>query len=309
MAGSGLSRDANPHGNSRHGCPVIPARTPGPGRDVSRALSHEEPLWRWSVNKVTDGKEEKWQMLGDAASPKYERASSRARQARKRGSGCGCRGNIPEGSQKRNWSTFEQMFSGSRGSFVRMAYRILQNKEDAEDAVQDALVSSYVHLGSFKGRSALKTWFTRIVLNAALMIRRKRKPAAVDSVSEWATDARSPWVEAIPSPEPDPENSCAKSETLGVIEELIAQLKPTLRQALTMSWFEEMPASKACAFLGVSTATFKARLFRARKQLISEARRSLAPLSSKTALHSSSNKIALAAAAPAQIGPAGTELR
>jgi RNA polymerase sigma-70 factor (ECF subfamily) len=47
-----------------------------------------------------------------------------------------------------------------------MAYTILRNKEDAEDAVQDALLSAYVHLRAFEGRSALTTWFSRIVLNA-----------------------------------------------------------------------------------------------------------------------------------------------
>jgi RNA polymerase sigma-70 factor (ECF subfamily) len=190
-----------------------------------------------------------------------------------------------------------------------MAYGILQNKEDAEDAVQDALVSSYVHLRSFKGRSALKTWFTRIVINAALMIRRKRKPAEMDSEPEWAIHASSHWMEVIPSREPDPETSCGKSETLRVIEELIAQLRPTLRQALTLSWFEEIPVGQAPALLGVSTATFKARLFRARRQLISQARRSLTCRSLRTTPHPSSNKVILAATMPAQTGFAETRLR
>jgi RNA polymerase sigma-70 factor, ECF subfamily len=221
------------------------------------------------VNNATIGRDERHQKLGDVI------ASSRARQTRTRGSECGWRGDIFKTPDERNWSAFERMYAGSRRSFVTMAYGILQNKEDAEDAVQDALVSSYVHLSSFKGRSALKTWFTRIVINAALMIRRKRKPAEMDSEPEWAIHASSHWMEAIPSPEPDPETSCGKSETLRVIEELIAQLRPTLRQALTLSWFKEIPVGKAPALLGVSTATFKARLFRARRQLISQARRSL----------------------------------
>jgi RNA polymerase sigma factor (sigma-70 family) len=83
---------------------------------------------------------------------------------------------------------FEQMFVASRKQFVAMAYSILRNTEDAEDAVQNAFISGYLHLRNFQGRSALKTWFTRVVLNAALMIRRKRKPVQLVSAPEWATE-------------------------------------------------------------------------------------------------------------------------
>src|SRR5260370_26199981 len=68
---------------------------------------------------------------------------------------------------------FREMFVAYRPKFVAMAHAILRNREDAEDAVQNAFVSGYLHLRSFEGRSALTTWFTRIVFNAALMIRRK----------------------------------------------------------------------------------------------------------------------------------------
>src|SRR5215471_1388269 len=123
---------------------------------------------------------------------------------------------------------FHKMFAASRPKFVAMAYSILRNIEDAEDAVQNAFLSGYLHLRNFQGRSALKTWFTRVVLNAALMIRRKRKPAQLVSAPEWAAEENEPWFERIPSAEPDPETSCANAEALGLIEELAAQLRPPL---------------------------------------------------------------------------------
>src|SRR5215469_12385955 len=83
---------------------------------------------------------------------------------------------------------FEQMFVASRKQFVAMAYSILRNTEDAEDAVQNAFLSGYLHLRNFQGRSALKTWFTRVVLNAALMIRRKRKLVQLVSSREWVAE-------------------------------------------------------------------------------------------------------------------------
>lgn len=73
--------------------------------------------------------------------------------------------------------SFARMYSELRRSFEATAYSILGNKEDAEDAVQDALVSGYANLQKFEGRSKLATWFTRIVVNSSLMLRRKRKVA------------------------------------------------------------------------------------------------------------------------------------
>ena len=60
------------------------------------------------------------------------------------------------------------------GRLQRTALAILRNKEDAEDAVQDALCRAYIRLQSFQGKSSLSTWLTRIVINSALMIRRRR---------------------------------------------------------------------------------------------------------------------------------------
>jgi hypothetical protein len=64
---------------------------------------------------------------------------------------------------------FQEMVLTSRPRFVTLAQAILRNREDAIDAVQNALLSGYLHLPSFEGRSALTTWFTRIVANPALI--------------------------------------------------------------------------------------------------------------------------------------------
>jgi RNA polymerase sigma-70 factor (ECF subfamily) len=93
------------------------------------------------------------------------------------------------------------MFVASRQQFVAMAYSIVRNTEGADDAVQNAFISGYLHLCNFQGRSALKTWFTRVVLNAALMIRRKRKAVQLISATEWASEEGGHWMDAIPSPQ------------------------------------------------------------------------------------------------------------
>ena len=181
--------------------------------------------------------------------------------------------------------TLQEMFLASRPKFVAMAYSILRNKEDAEDAVQDAVLSAYVHLRNFEGRSAFTTWFTRIVLNAALMILRKRTNSRIDSLPEPPTADQIPWTEWIPASQPDPEMACAGRETLQLIDALLAKMNPVLRQAFTMTYYHEMSSREACVLLNVSTGTFKSRLFRARRHLINLAQRSLvAPI--RRAAHS-----------------------
>jgi len=156
-----------------------------------------------------------------------------------------------------------------------MAYSILRNKEDAEDAVQDAVLSAYVHLRKFEGRSAFTTWFTRIVLNAALMVLRKRTNSRIGFLPESNTSDEIPWTERIPASQPDPEMVCAEGETFQFIDVLLGKMSPALRQSFTMTYYDEMSSREACTLLGVSIGTFKSRVFRARRHLMAQAQRSL----------------------------------
>lgn len=178
---------------------------------------------------------------------------------------------------------FEEMFLASRPKFVASAYSILRNREDAEDAVQNAFVSGYLHLRSFEGRSALRTWFTRIVLNAALMLQRKRKPLKFQPFPEnsdaWEVD----WTETIPASGPDPEMLHAEREALTRINAILERLNPALRQAFKLTYYDELSVPEACALLGISAGTFKARLFRARRRLLDQTKRAfVAPIHNTT---------------------------
>jgi RNA polymerase sigma-70 factor, ECF subfamily len=173
------------------------------------------------------------------------------------------------------WNVVLEMILASRPKFVRIAYDILRNKEDAEDAVQDASLSAYLHLSTFEGRSAFGTWFTRIVLNAALVIRRKRKRSRIEFFPESCTTDQIHWMEQVPAAQPDPEMSWAEAETFELIDDLLLKMNPLLRQAFTMTYYEEMSNEEACALLGVKRTTFKSRLSRARQQLMNQAGRFL----------------------------------
>src|SRR5260370_10529631 len=188
----------------------------------------------------------------------------------------------PEGWE---WEAVQEMFLALRSRFVGLAYTILRNRDDAEDAVQDAFLLACRHLRTFEGRSTFTTWFTRIVVNAALMMRRKRKPSWTQLHPESRTMDDTPWTERIPASQPDPEMVCAEGETLQLMDVLLGNMSPILRQSFTMTYYDELTSREACTVLGVSIGTFKSRIFRARRHLMHLAQRSLvAPI--RRAAHS-----------------------
>ena len=82
-------------------------------------------------------------------------------------------------------------------------------------------------------------------------------------------------MERIPDSQPDPEMVCAEGKTFRLINGVLGGMKPVLRKAFKMSYYDEMSIPEACAWLGVSTGAFKARLFRALRHLSNEANRFL----------------------------------
>jgi RNA polymerase sigma-70 factor, ECF subfamily len=208
--------------------------------------------------------------------------------------------------QGHEWEAVQEMFLASRRRFVRLAYAILRNKEDAEDAVQDAFLSACLHLRNFEGRSALTTWFTRIVLNASLVIRRKRKTSRINSFPKSSKTDDIHWTETILAPQPDPEMLYTEKEAFQLIDGLVKEMSPILRQALTTTYYNEKSNKEACALLGVKKGTFKSRLSRATRLLTNQAKRSVVtPI--RRAAHSTfipgRNDFQTLAARPPQVSP------
>ena len=162
--------------------------------------------------------------------------------------------------------SLQELFLTSRERFIRIAYRILRNREDAEDAVQDAFLSACRHLREFEGRSALTTWFTRIVMNAALMVRRKRKNAAPWPSHEMDA-ARSAFAETVPDIQPHPELAYSRAESYEILEAHLKELNPLLREAVVTTYYDELSVIEASSAVGVPPGTYKARLFRGRRLL------------------------------------------
>ena len=102
---------------------------------------------------------------------------------------------------------------------------MLGNSDDAEDALQDGLLSAFRNLSGFKGRSQFSTWLTRVVVNAALMRSRRIRPEVMTSLLDQKLDREEQsFANRIPDPGPSPEESFARQERLRVIEQKVAEL-------------------------------------------------------------------------------------
>jgi RNA polymerase sigma-70 factor (ECF subfamily) len=168
-------------------------------------------------------------------------------------------------------------------SFHRRAYRYLGNAADAEDAVQDALLAAYKHLGQFKGQAQLSTWLTAIVTNSARMQLRRRPREIHLSLDEQLGDEEQFCLsQRLADRGPTPEEECRKSELRERLIQFLPQLSPPLRKAFQLRDLDGLTTRETARFLGVTDGTVKAQLARARTKLVRLMSRSLdAPLRSR----------------------------
>ena len=149
------------------------------------------------------------------------------------------------------------------GGLYRLALRMMRNENEAEDVVQEALLSAFRAIQSFDGRASLKTWLYRIAYNAALMRLRRAEPVTVP-VDEPADD--DPAVQPVELrdwcclPEQEFESAAARAE----LERAIGELTPRLRDVFVLRELEELSTEETAKTLGVSEAAVKVRLHRAR---------------------------------------------
>jgi RNA polymerase sigma-70 factor (ECF subfamily) len=153
-------------------------------------------------------------------------------------------------------------------SFYRCAYRLLGNAADAEDAVQDALLSAYKHLDQFRGQSQLSTWLSSIVTNAAKMQLRRRPRQLHVSLDEPIGETQeSSMSERLAGDGPSPEEECRNFEFRVRLDKSLRQLSPTLRKTFQLRELDGLCTSETARILAVPHGTVKARLARARAKL------------------------------------------
>jgi RNA polymerase sigma-70 factor, ECF subfamily len=161
-----------------------------------------------------------------------------------------------------------RLSSGLTPQLYSAAFRVLDSHEEAEDAVQDGLLAATRNLNTFEGRAQFCTWLTRVVINAALMRRRKIRAHVATSIDQPSSDESEVCLATkIADPGPDPEEAYAREERLTMARRWFGTLPALYRSALWLRDVEGMTTQEAAEALRVSEGTLKSRLHRARLEL------------------------------------------
>jgi len=164
-------------------------------------------------------------------------------------------------------AAFECLVMPHRDGLLRIAQRILRNREDAEDAVQTAFLDAFRNLKHFRGQSRFSSWLTRIALNAAFMrlrgSRRKRETSLADVTEPDDPRARFELVET----RLNPEQEYLSKEARALLQKGLKRLRPLYVEVLRLRGLQELSAKETAGMLELPVGTVKARLYRARAAL------------------------------------------
>jgi len=152
--------------------------------------------------------------------------------------------------------------------FYKRAHRYVGDPHDAEDAVQDALLSAYKHLEQFKATAKMTTWLTTIVTNSALSQLRRRPRHAHVSLDERVGGEQDYFLsDRLADVRPSPEREYIRSEMHGNLMQSVMELSPSLRKTIQLFYLDGLSTREVAHVLGVPQGTVKARMSRARSQL------------------------------------------
>lgn len=170
------------------------------------------------------------------------------------------------------WDAFETLVTRFEPRVFGLAWRILQQREDAEDVTQQTFLSVMEHLDSFRAESSLATWVLRIATNHALKLLRKRRGLVMVPL-ETAGSGSLGDSEPLPHPDyiaqwrDDPADLAQRAEVRQLLNAALAEVDEKHRVVFVLRDIEGFSTQETAAALGLSVANVKVRLLRARLQL------------------------------------------
>src|SRR6202790_4102850 len=163
-------------------------------------------------------------------------------------------------------AAFEELVNRYERKIFRLTMNITRNREDAEDAMQDAFMKAYSHLATFQEDSRFYTWLVRIAANEALMRLRKRRPNQI-SLDEPVEGEDDLMPREIQDWGPSPLQRFAQTEMKEILTTAIEALEPDFRTVFVLRQVEELSTEETSKALGISVPAVKSRLLRARLKL------------------------------------------
>lgn len=158
---------------------------------------------------------------------------------------------------------FDELVKRHERQMFRIAYHLLHNREDAQDAVQEAFLKAYQKLVQFQAKAKFSTWLGRITVNEALT-KLRREPVYWSSLAEDSRDESEILPKEVVDWAPNPEVLYNTSELRAILEKNLRRLKPRLRTVFILRDVEGLSLEDAAQTLGLTVAAVKARSWRAR---------------------------------------------
>lgn len=168
---------------------------------------------------------------------------------------------------------FEELSGRYTNSIRSVVYRIVGNREDTEDVVQDSLLKAYCHLSKFRESCSFSTWITQIAINTARMLLRKRKARLEVSLVQSGDIDHTEKMFDCADPSPGTEQRYSRQKTLEFMSCAVDRLPAVYRSVVEQYHAQEKSMQEAADTLGISVASAKSRLFRARRILRSRLQR------------------------------------
>jgi RNA polymerase sigma-70 factor, ECF subfamily len=164
-------------------------------------------------------------------------------------------------------NAFVELSKRHANKVFQAAYRITRNRQDAEDALQDSFLKAFVHVKDFQERSSFPTWLTRIAINSALMILRKKRGCfeiPIDGPDD-STGNYERWEPRALTE--DPESRYVRRERERLLREAILRLPQVFRDVVELRQAREYSTQEIAQALGISVPAVKSRLSRAKSAL------------------------------------------
>jgi RNA polymerase sigma-70 factor (ECF subfamily) len=162
---------------------------------------------------------------------------------------------------------FNELLRRYERKIFRLALHITQNREDAEDVLQETFLKAYEHLDQFQGQSKFYTWIVRIAVNQALMKLRKRKSDRSVSLDETIDTGEDTVAREIAAWDENPEQQYGREELNQILTSAVDGLTPIYRAVFVLRDVDGLSTEETAEALELSVPAVKSRLLRARLQL------------------------------------------
>lgn len=170
---------------------------------------------------------------------------------------------------------FEEVVARNVPRLCQLARRCLRNREDAEDAVQDAVMLAFKHVDQFEGRARMSSWLTAILLNSVRTQIRRRPRYLLVSLDQCSEEDDSTYAQLVADPRPTQDQTVEKNQLCDLVRQIAGSLPHLQRQALQLRHQNEMSVKEAAGKLGISESAMKSQLSRGKASLTRKLRRTL----------------------------------